>query len=730
MHLPPAQAEIYDGPRTEWLRDVLEALPQLQSLIVSRLPFLDHRALLALRSYNADRRTSSDEAGPKFALRLLIAAQCKNMTSASLAEALKQFSSLAYVDLSNNVSARDRPVLSQLQYMPNLQVLRLRHCQLRDSDMEVLGTSISLCVRSLDVRGNQLTDASVPTLLQHCFDVREGSDRTSDTRPRASSGVEVEDWPDWPSGIARPDAKILDEFRDESLNERFVKRLTGGIVPRLPSQDLKHAGLTHLYVAENHLSVEGVSSLIRSKRLYVLDVGHFDTSKVLDWPRELSSLSPPTPGGRHISLPGAEKLTPVLEDFGQNLTYLRLHHSVVTKAAPTRDHTTSSGAVELEGDNHRQELDSIVGTFELSTDEPAPSYESPDEATHVVLSPAMGVKRSLNATDEMRTARRGNTLAPEMVERIDDEDEPPIINATGLATMSQTVNGIGACEPRADATSPVERQREDKAASIIRNIQKQRDNLQSWQNETPHGLLPGMLPRLRTIVLTDVPCNDKSRIVDFLKNFIRVCAWEADIAGLQVDLEREHLKVPRGSLPEEIKPNARHISNFNRLVLEMGRPSSSSRSLEPSPPRMPLTPQHPFRTKSATEDPDSEALWSAQENDFSFFDDDDECGLPSKERLHFPLSTLSGKDVMPADGDISNSLSMLQNPPSADPGTDVVQELVRFRKDRKAAYENARSRCTKYVDGYWPGEVKIVRWHASVKNRAHYHGNIYEQGIS
>lgn len=32
--LPPAQAEIYDGPRAEWLDLILSRLPRLQSLIV------------------------------------------------------------------------------------------------------------------------------------------------------------------------------------------------------------------------------------------------------------------------------------------------------------------------------------------------------------------------------------------------------------------------------------------------------------------------------------------------------------------------------------------------------------------------------------------------------------------------------------------------------------------------------------------------------------------------
>ena len=729
LHLPPAQAEIYDGPHVEWLRDVLRALPNLQSLIVTRLPFFDHQALLALRSDSSGRQPSSDPGGPDFPLRLLIAAQCKNITSPSLAEALKHFPSLAYLDLSNNVSARDHSVLSQLRYMPSLQVLRLQHCQLRDSDMEILASAIGIRVRSLDIRGNQFTDASVRTLLQYCFSMCDGPDRSSGTRPRASSGVVIEDSADWPSGIARPDAAILDEFRDKSLNERFVRRLTTGIVTRLPSQDLQHAGLTHLHVAENHLSVEGVSSLIRASQLYVLDVANFDTSKVLNQPRGKSSSSPPTSGGRRIFLPGAEKLIPVLEDFGQRLTYLRLHHSVVTKAAPAKDESILPKAIELEGDsNGRQELDSTIRTFELSTDEPAPRYELPGDAVHVVVSPAVGQKPSQDGEDGIRSARRGSMLAPEAVEGVGEQDEPPVPTPTAPGTIGQVVDGIYTYETRQDATSQVHNNTTSGAANTRADFHKECDLLRSQQIDKPHGLLPGMLPHLRTLVLTGVPCNDKAGMVDSLINFIRACASGAEIAELQASLESEHFDIPHVLRGEKVKRRARDMFSLQRIVLEMGPPDFSSPSLGSNSIRTPLTPPHSFRTKSSTEDADSEALWSAQENDFSFFEDDEECGLPLKERLNFPLSTLTEKVVMPAADDISGPLPTLQTPPSTDAGADVVQELARFRKDRKAARENALNLGIRHIDGYWPGEINIVRWHARTK-RADFYGNVYEQGI-
>lgn len=640
-----------------------------------------------------------------------------------LAEALKHLRSLVYVDLSHNVSARDPSVLLQLQNMSNLQVLRFRNCQFRDSDMEILGASVGICVRSLDVRGNQLTDASVRTLLHHCFAARETSDRSIGTRSRASSGVMIEDWADWPSGLARPDAKILDEFRDESLNAKFVKRLTTGVVCRLPSQDLRHTGLTHLYIADNHLSVEGVSSLIKSKQLCVLDVGHFDTSKLLSRPRGTSSSSPPTSfGGRRASLPGAEKLTPVLERYGRKLTYLRLHYSIVTTIAPTKDENTlpkgrDPKGRELAGDDQRQELGSARSAFELPTGEPAPRYELPGDGMHIVLTPAIGERPPLDAVDEMPIARRGSIDAPEVVAAADD-DEPLFLSVTGLGTVAQVSNERVAIQSTKLRNPKANCRDKSKTVDVVGDAENQCENLTSRQGGKPHGLLPGMLPQLRTIVLTGVPCNDSSETIKFLINFIRACASEAEIAELQAGIESIHPNIPRFSHVHKTKPSARDIFGLQRIILEMGPPGSPNSSKGSFPSWAPLTPQHPFRSKSSTEDPDSEALWSAQENDFSFFDNDEECGLPAKEKLRLPLATLSEKVVMPADDDLSGPLRTLQKPSSTDPKTDVVQALADFRRDRKAAYENALRHGTRYVDGYWSGEVKIVRWHSRIKNRA------------
>ncbi|KAL8827329.1 MAG: hypothetical protein Q9191_003254, partial [Dirinaria sp. TL-2023a] len=648
------------------------------------------------------------------------------MTPSSLVEALTHFPNLAYLDLSGNSSARDHSVLSKLHAMHTLHILRLRNCQLRDSEMEVLGRSIGLRVRSLDLRGNHITDLGVRILLQLCFRARE-------TRSRATSGVVVQEWGDWPLGVARPDANILDEFRDEALTESFVKRLTSGIVNRLPSQDLRYSGITHLYLAHNHLSVESISSLIKSAQLYVLDIGSFDTSRFLSKPRAISSSSPPSSGGYRVSLPGAEKLTPILGAFGKDLTYLRLHHSVVTHPAPYKGENTTRKATELEGSFPGHELDLASTTVELPTNEPAPRYELPGDAMQIVLSPAVG--KRLSGPEGMRTAKCGSVFAPEVatVEHNADDEAAPALTATGLDSLSYTnYSAVSNQWQSSENPENIDVTPSSTVASpILADIQKQRQNLEYILQKASHGLFPGMLPRLRTLVLTAVPCYDTTGILDLLVGFIRACASESEISRLGASLASEALQVPSDSRASSSTLRSHSTFSLQHIILEMGPPGSSSASYKPEPPRTPPTPSFSFRTKSSTEDPDSEALWSARENDFSFFDDDEECGLPAKEGVRLPLSTLSEKMVIPPQNDRSEGLSLPTSQPTEnmEAGKDVVQELAKFRKERKAAYENALQNGQPYVEGYWPGEIKVIRWHAKAKGQADYFWNVYEKGI-
>ena len=680
-------------------------------------------ALLALRNRSNGRRPSSEETSAAFPLRLLIAIHCQNTTSQGLAEALDHFPSLAFLDLSNTLAARDKNVLSRLRNLPLLQVLKLRNVHMRDEDIEILADAIGIRVRSLDVQGNHLTDHSVRALLGTCFQAYDHSNESSDGRARSSSNLLVEDWP---AGFVRPDLAVLDEFTDKSYDERFVRRLTSGIVSRLPYEDLPNSGITHLYIADNNLTVEGVAALVLSKKLYVLDAGTVNTGKIVI-------------DARPLRLPGVEKLTPILRKSAQEMTSLRLHHAIVTQSTPPKDENPALATCKLGTDTARQELDGSVPaelnaelfemdatppSYELSNNEPPARFELPGDSTHFVLSPPIGDKPTLTKEESQPEARRGSAFAPEAIAQEESGEEvPSVLTATGLGPIAQAVNGISSPENSATTEMPLRSGNTGKSKTEMQRalIERQRKELRSSRLEKPHGLIPGMLPKLRSITLTEVPCYEKSRhIVDVLIQFIRDCASEAELADTEARLEPRTVR----KLGERRSKHHRHTANkifaLRHIVLEIG--SSEPLSVMNNIPVSKYT----KRTKSSTEDADSEAFWSAAENDFTFFDDDEECGLPSiNTDSYVSYSALSEKMAMPTSS--VDKLPTLQRPAPKEPLIDVVQELSKFRKERKAAYEDATLRGVQYVDGYWPGEVKVVRGHHA-GGKTDYYGNYFEKG--
>ena len=692
-------------------------------------------ALLALRSYSNGLHPSHGGPDPEFALRLLIAECCQNTTSQGLTEGLVHFPNLAFLDLSNTLAARDRNILRKLGDLPLLQVLKLRSVHLRDEDVGILAQAIGVKVRSLDVQGNHLTDHSVRSLLASCFQPDGDTNESSSGRPRAISNLALDDWP---SGFARPDPAVLDEFRDESYDKRFVRRLTSSVVSRLPYEDMPPSGITHLYIANNNLTVEGVAALIRSKKLHVLDVGSVNDS--VHATLSEASPSPSTFDSRRIRLPGVEKLTPILGKCAQGMTSLRIHHAVITEDAPIREESSPLATCELTADetNHSlneadpieldaavYEMDSTPPLYELEVRDPQPRYELPGDSAHFHVSPPIGDKPTLNKEESLPQARRGSIFAPEPLESENsDEDIAPVLTATGLGSIAQGVNGVNSPSQAMIETNSDHNGTGKESAQLRRAlIEKQRQEFRLSRLAKSHGLIPGMLPKLRSLTLTNVPCFDSTgRVVDALIHFIKDCALEAELANLQARLEVDPMKKSRQRRSKHNRHSAREIFALRHVILEMAP------AVSPVAPTS--TSKVGNRSKSSTEDADSEALWSAAENDFTFFDKDEECGLPSVDTdTHISNSALSGEYMMPADDlppDCSPTSKKAEINNKSAP-VDVVQELAKFRKDRKAAYENAMTRGVSHVEGYWPGEVKVVRgYHAGGK--MDYYGNCFENG--
>ncbi|OOQ84793.1 Leucine Rich Repeat domain protein [Penicillium brasilianum] len=771
LHLPPALSEIYGGPRPGWLRDILEYLPCLQCLMVSRLPFFDHNAMVALKNHP---RSS------EYNVRLLLADHEPNTTSAGLAETILRFPRLTYLDLSYTRSARDQSVLSSLSQLENLQVLKLRGIGLKDADAEFLANAIGTRTRFLDVRNNMLTDMAVRSLLQASF---TPPDRGNQPSPRRN-GISPDRAP--PADSQNRQSEFL---KSPDLDEQYLKFLAQPGSNNSWIEDLPFTGITHLYIANNPITVEGVASLLASSRLNVLDVGTVNTADAVH-----------RTASKHGVYPGSEKLVPILGNIaGDRLTYFRAHHAVVTAEPPAKDSVpkgeylpelaTSSEVrheVELDASQEVHELPGeIIPVFELADTSVSESKGS------TVTTP---VPRLLNPyeDEQLPAVRRGSAFAPEVVlDPGSDSDYtalriPPPSNQyqpndegtlQSISALSVQEDGSMAFIPR--CSSPISM--DDPRAQRIQELLAKRPRNQSLplrsgkESRFPY-LHPSHVPHLETLVLTDVPSHisPNSPILYTLTRFITACSNETLLATLQAG--SDYSLPPGQARIQAEQQRSRTLFGLRRIVLEVTPTDSSTR----------LTTWKPGVQNSSTGDRDSEALWAAAADDFSFFEEM-ECGIPENDPgKYFPMAVLNEKvSLMPSDDDASlHSHSGAESPmpnrrisqrsvPSAVHGTpgsprpiekasqptlakeiDLVAELAAFRRAKKAEYEQVGRRergrrsthgtgsstlltattaqvsMAHFVEGHWKGEIKIVR-NPTSKMRSgmvDMYGNYFEKG--
>ncbi|ORY02461.1 hypothetical protein BCR34DRAFT_605563 [Clohesyomyces aquaticus] len=731
LHLPPAHAEIYGGPHYEWLRDCLERLPRLQCLIVNGLPFFDHASLLTLRHPSLWWSSHHSNAFPLFSLRLLDASGCSNATSTGLSEALMHFPGLVSLDLSRTLAAKDEAVLSKLKSLRNLRVLKLRGLGLKDSDFSIIASSIGTRVRSLDVSENHLTDSSARLLLDNCL--RE-IDHGSNIHRSSISPVQH----------GRPLSEI-DIFGTEDLDAHLRKKLTQGFVGSLAVEDARDMGITHLYLSKNAMSVEGISGLARSRRLQVLDIGN----PVVTLQKPSNRLA----GDKHeiLGLPGVEKLTPILAEFAAaKLVYLRINYAILTEDSPIEQ--ASSPRAELSGDlgtyrpSDAHELEALEPPQpELDSSENA-VYELPGDTvqpTELSTSTLPTVNSQLAQNNRIYTEKtaeptelkrmrppkieltrdspeikRGPAYAPEPV--ADDVAISPISPITdasgGLSPVGLSLDGalqssiVGRDAEREPATRP-----RHNSTYYVEDLRARLDLRQSHENR----LHPGMLPKVHTLVLTDVPNTSEDpeiprRIIQFIKD----CAQERDIARLRA--KHTYALPPGRSRAIAEREHVRSLFALRRIILEMAPPQATPKKISTS--------WRQYPTKSSTEDADSEAFWEAATHDFSFFGEE-ECGLPNAEPgWQLPLAAMSGLMLAPHQP-VPAPKPRQPNPDFA-PVYDVVSEIANFRKDRKEAYHAAMQFVDHEpaVEGYWPGDISVVRKPVAPDAEHDFYGNRFESG--
>ncbi|KAH9863364.1 hypothetical protein IAQ61_009641 [Plenodomus lingam] len=659
LHFLPAHAEIYGGPHAEWLRDCLEYLPRLQCLIVNGLPFFDHASLMNLQYSSLRLQSTQIDTLPMFSLRLLDAAGCTNATSTSLAQALRHFPELVSLDLSSTSAAKHSAVLVNLKYLRNLRVLRLRGLGLGDEEFLIISQSIRTRVQSLDLSHNNLTDVSARLLLDHCI-------KDTVLQPHFTRGLVP------PVDVEQPHGDIYDVFESPNLINHLRKTLTTGFVGSLAIEEARDVGVTHLYITKNAITVEGVSKLLRSGRLKVLDIGELPTDTKSPPEHRLAEES------NQVQLPCISKCTPVLPRYAKRLKYLRVNYQIVTEDSFAEAHEVSHaepiGGIEVAKPTPKVNLTSEPS---FKVEDSAPNAPAPvlTDSQSTPIDPILsdsdtGTSRTLQECPDTH-----GTLPPTAAPL---ESGPEAIPNTRVQTVS-----------RHNSTYYTEEQR------------ARLDFRQSQENR----LHPNMVPQVHTLVLTNVPtATTNHHIIHRLIQFIKDAAAEASIARQRA---QHTYKLPPGR-SRVIAENeyAHSLFALRRIVLEM--------AVVPEPAQEKISSGwHAYPTKSSTEDKDSEAFWEAAAHDFSFFAEEGEgeeaCRreyLGVQQRL--PLAAMGGLEMAPAASVTPLAAQAANTVPAA---LDVVQAISQFRKDRKAA-RSSLSRTGQpdpEVEGWWPGDVTVVR---------------------
>lgn len=669
LHLPPALSESYGGSNPFWLRDLLENLPRLQSLLVSQLPFFDHQSLLALRRASSARRPSlnhTDER-PQYDLKLLLAQREPNATSVGLIEALFHLPHLVYLDLSYTSPARDPSFLCALANLWDLRVLKLRGIGMRDVEAEMLANAVGIRVRLLDLRENYLTDRAVRSLTQACFLPPEAHPAGINMDPRRIE--------DWPVGMAPgPNFLSFDSLRSEELDRELLKQLTHPLTGRLAFEDIPHKGLTHLYIADNNLSFEGVSCLLKSTRLHILDGGSVDIVKTVSQSKSQASYNGCQ---EELHVPGAEKLVPVLVTYAShNLTYLRINHVIVTEPMQMKEsplptvsavQMPSERTTTVEGPglvHHSLELPLENKTIVELYSEPAiPASELEGDRVHFTSSPPVRRRPDqyclTKSTGLVQPKRGDGAFAPEVsvdniTEHKSDNGADVVLTASSSSLSSKkpfavvspnndnlsmtsvrhgTLDGppIIAHGAAANLPSPSALrlthinnllQKRPLSSALAPNATESFRTDRSGPSPQSYAYLhPSQLPNLRTLVLTDVPAQvlATSPVIAALLRFISACADEAYLALLRA---QTNYSLPPGHRRHEAELQyARSLFALQTIILEM---SSSGPSDAPVCRAWDHRRANLNLLKSSTGDRDLEALWSAAENDFSFFGEEGE----------------------------------------------------------------------------------------------------------
>ncbi|ESZ95190.1 Leucine Rich Repeat domain protein [Sclerotinia borealis F-4128] len=654
LHIPPVETEFYGGPQEGWLRNLLDCLPSLQALIVSRLSFFDHQSLAKV-----DHSTQEF-----YGLRLLVAANCENTTALSLASALFHFPTLVYLDLSSSQGARNPLVLKRIVSLENLQVLKLQNCGLRDADSEHLcfASSSSIKIRSLDLSHNHLSENGIYNIVHRLIPAGPLYERHGQEVPSSKSSLSGGQW------------STKESTSKEIANmESFMSTgLAGKIEGQWFDESTSTFGLSYLYISDNDLTIDSVINILQHVYLQFLDCGSLNCSTRTD----LST----SPASRKLSSNSIGRIgSNLLSQAFKNIKTLRIHHSIVTRELVTNPaNSFEEPCLELQGEKLIFELDSThidsSDTYHeldsTSIDQPGTNtiafWESPDDVGSDLLTNPSSNKITQYVISHM-------TLKPKKY---------PLHRVSAIP--SPFPSGSETSHYKNHVPSPISAhtfQPQSNTREIISEVTQLRHRLES-RERNPYRLKPSTLPNLKKLILTNVPTKTRNRQTIYtILLFLQECAEDEELARLEASLKPL----------DKNSATSKDLLKIQKIIFEI----SAHNEPEDLPPTG-ISPSRKLKsdlvTKSSTEDEDSERFMTARH--------------------------ISARRDRPSEGLIWDEMGTGYAGDESMTGKeaqiwDVVHEIKKCRRGRKESYDQAmESRIPIDVVahlGHWRGEVGVVR---------------------
>lgn len=279
-----------------WLCDLLDSLSNLQSLLIHRSALVD-QAVVRFLSFGPTITLNATPSPKTWYLSVLRLTGLVGVTPDCLGAAMPCFPQLVYLDLSYSNVAGKYPFIQSVcgaRFILTLKILKLRGVGLADRSVSLIAMAIGTGLWSLDVRDNNLTDAAVQALLDHCvlppdyaYSPKPAQELTENT-----------------SNCAQDDQEAF------VLNQIYKCQRT--------------SGLTHLRISNNDISAGAVVALAKTARLLVLDCSRQRGLGVNGYYRRAAT---------HDAVKAVEVLRELAEnEFASagSLRHLRINHQLVT----------------------------------------------------------------------------------------------------------------------------------------------------------------------------------------------------------------------------------------------------------------------------------------------------------------------------------------------------------------------------------------------------------------